>query len=60
MWEPPRLTTLWAFMACYKDKDSQGVIKFRQNLFKQEVKYYTLKIHELINSIWNKEKLPDL
>jgi hypothetical protein len=30
------------------------VIKFRQNLFKQEVKYYVL-----IKSIWNKEELPD-
>jgi hypothetical protein len=28
-----------------------------QNWFKQEVKYY--KIHKLINSIWNKEELPD-
>jgi hypothetical protein len=42
------------------------MIKFRQNLFKQDVELIqagceTLRseMHKLINSIWNKEEFPD-
>jgi hypothetical protein len=34
-------------------------MKFRQNWFKQEVTYLLSVTHKLINSNWNKKKLPD-
>jgi hypothetical protein len=41
----------------WKGINRQVVIKFWQKLFKQEI--LRSKIHKLIHSVWNKEKLPD-
>ena len=43
----------------YKDTNHQVLIRFPQNLLKQGGGNIGSEIHKLINSIWNKEELPE-
>jgi hypothetical protein len=56
----PSLFSVKIAIAKLKCINCQVVIKFWHKWFKHEVKLYSLRsIYKLINSIWNKEELPD-
>jgi hypothetical protein len=42
-----------------EDANHQILIRCQQNLLKQGIEQFALEIHKLINSIWNKEELPE-